>query len=144
MDTYKFVVPIEVRFRDLDSLGHINNSVYFTYCEIARTAYWRKLFSTRRLAEAGFILAHAEIDYRAQANDERRLLIGIRASAFGRTSFEFRYRFEQEETGLLIAEGRSVQVCFDYKKNGKIAIPESVKQQIIAFEGKENFGGTVG
>ena len=30
----------EVRFRDLDALGHVNNAVYLTYFEAARMAYW--------------------------------------------------------------------------------------------------------
>ncbi len=41
---FHYLTPFDVRFRDLDSLGHVNNAVYLTYFEIARIGYWRKLF----------------------------------------------------------------------------------------------------
>lgn len=138
MDAFKLEVPVTVRFRDIDSLGHVNNAVYFTYCEMARTAYWRTLFGTRRLADAHFILARAEMDYRGQANDERNLLVGIRVSSIGNTSFVFEYRIVEDETRKLVAEGRSVQVSFDYKKNQKVPVPDNVRARIIEFEGPEN------
>lgn len=116
MDSFKLEIVVPVRFRDIDSLGHINNAVYFTYCEIARNAYWARLFGTRRLAEANFILVRAEMDYRAQATDEHDIIVGIRVSSIGNTSFDFRYRIAEEGSRRLIAEGRSVQVAFDYKK----------------------------
>ena len=40
MSRAPFTHPIEVRFRDLDALGHVNNAVYLTYLESARIAYW--------------------------------------------------------------------------------------------------------
>jgi acyl-CoA thioester hydrolase len=138
VDPFKLEVVVQVRFRDVDSLGHINNAVYFTYCEIARNAYWTKLFGTRRLALANFILARAEMDYRAQANEERNILVGIRVPQIGNTSFVFEYRILEEETRRLLAEGRSVQVTFDYQKNKKVPVPDLVRDRIVSFEGAEN------
>ncbi|MBK6404207.1 MAG: thioesterase family protein [Holophagales bacterium] len=37
------VVGVEVRFRDLDAMGHVNNAVYLTYFEQARLAFWRAI-----------------------------------------------------------------------------------------------------
>ena len=128
-------VPIPVRFRDLDSLGHVNNAVYFTYCEVARNAYWKQLLGVRRLAEANFILAHAELDYRAQANGDHDIVVVVRVSFVGNTSFGFEYRVLEEGTGTLLAEGRSVQVTFDYKTNQKVPMPPSARQRILEFEG---------
>jgi acyl-CoA thioester hydrolase len=136
--TFRLEVPVTVRFRDIDIFGHVNNAVYFTYCEIARNAYWTRLFGTRRLADANFILAHAEIDYRAQANEERNLLVGIRVSSLGNTSFDFQYRIVEDGTERLIAEGRSVQVTFDYQANRKVPLPDALKHRILEFEGAEN------
>lgn len=134
---FRMRVPIAVRFRDLDSLGHVNNAVYFTYCEVARNTYWKKLFGLRRLSDVNFILAHAELDYRAQANGDSDVVVGIRVSFIGNTSFGFEY-VVVEEGGVLLAEGRSVQVTFDYKTNQKVAVPANVRDQILEYEGAEN------
>jgi acyl-CoA thioester hydrolase len=138
VNRFKLEIAVPVRFRDIDSLGHINNAVYFTFCEVARNAYWTKLFGTRRLAEANFIVARAELDYRGQANDERNILVGIRVPSIGNTSFVFDYRILEEGTRRLIAEGRSIQVTFDYRNNVKVPVPNHVKDRILAFEGPQN------
>ena len=138
MDTFRLEVPVNVRFRDLDIFGHVNNAVYFTYCEIARNAYWTKLFGLRRTRAANFIMARAELDYRSQTTDEHSILVGIRISSIGRSSFDFEYNIIEDGSRRLIAEGRSVQVMYDYKTNQKTAMPESVKDRILAFEGSEN------
>ncbi len=35
--------PLQIRFRDLDPLAHVNNSVYFIYFEEARSHYFDQL-----------------------------------------------------------------------------------------------------
>src|SRR5207244_2894474 len=37
--------PVQIRFRDLDPLAHVNNTVYFTYFEEARSYYFNQLHS---------------------------------------------------------------------------------------------------
>src|SRR5947209_19489757 len=42
-NTYPSWYPVQIRFRDLDPLAHVNNTVYFTYFEEARSYYFDKL-----------------------------------------------------------------------------------------------------
>ena len=138
MNDFRLEVPIDIRFRDIDSFGHVNNAVYFTYCEIARTVYGAKLFGPRHLRTEAFIMAHAELDYRSQAGEGDEVVVGIRVLSIGQSSFEFEYRIVEQRSQRLIAEGRSVQVTFDYRTNQKVPLPESVKDRILSFEGVEN------
>ena len=52
MKDASFRLPIEVRFRDLDALGHVNNAVYLTYLESARVAWWLHLTGRKDLGQA--------------------------------------------------------------------------------------------
>ncbi|MBE7551375.1 MAG: hypothetical protein HS126_09920 [Anaerolineales bacterium] len=61
MDNFRHLTLIEVRFRDLDVFGHVNNGVIFTYIETARIRYLIDVGV--RSPQAGwndlaFILAH--------------------------------------------------------------------------------------
>lgn len=38
--TIRHLEPIRVRWGDVDSMGHVNNAKYFTYCESARMSYF--------------------------------------------------------------------------------------------------------
>ncbi|MFN4071655.1 MAG: acyl-CoA thioesterase, partial [Thermus caldifontis] len=62
MEGFPVSVPIQVRFRDLDALGHVNNAVYLTYFEVARAAYFQRL-KEDWLEKGHFILARAEVDF---------------------------------------------------------------------------------
>ena len=138
MNSFRLRCPVKVRANDLDSLSHINNAVYFTYLEMARDGYWIHVFGSERQLRDDIILARAELDYRAQASDDHDLNVAIRVSRIGNSSFEFRYEVIQQDTDLLVAEGSSVQVMFNYANNRKIPMPEAVRQRMLEFEGPEN------
>ena len=71
MDGFNFVVPVEVRFRDLDPLGHVNNAVFITYLEAARIKYRLNLMESASLDRLGLILAEMICTYRSPAEKQR-------------------------------------------------------------------------
>ena len=120
MEGFKVVTPLVPRFRDTDAMGHLNNAVYVTYFEVARTAYWRSLTGDRDYQKVPFILAHTTIDFRSPAFVHETLLVGIRVSRLGTKSFECSYRVEDEATQRLDAS---------------YPMPEDLKAKVRAFEG---------
>jgi acyl-CoA thioester hydrolase len=135
MRGFRLAVPIRPRFRDTDAMGHINNAVYVTYFEIARTEYWRRVTDNPKYQEVPFILAHTSIDFRSPAFVHEMLSVGVRVARIGRSSFECAYRIAEEATDRLVCEGRSVQVIFDYAKGASYPMPEALRAQFRAFEG---------
>jgi hypothetical protein len=75
---YRFVHPVDVRFRDLDALGHVNNAVYLTYFESARIAWWLWVTGRAGLDAVDMILARVEVDYRSPLQWGERLEVGVR------------------------------------------------------------------
>jgi acyl-CoA thioester hydrolase len=62
MDEFGYTTDIEVRYRDLDTMGHVNNAVYATYLEQARMDYFRDLLGLT-MDDVQGVIAHLEIDY---------------------------------------------------------------------------------
>ncbi len=60
----RFTTDIQMRFRDIDGMGHVNNSVYLSYVELARTQFYMEVAGKRSLGEIDFIVAHVDIDER--------------------------------------------------------------------------------
>jgi len=135
MEGFRIAVPVRPRFRDTDAMGHLNNAVYVTYFEVARTEYWRALTGSPRYQEVPFILAHTTIDFRSPALVSEDLEVGIRVSRIGRSSFECAYRIEEAVTRRLVCDGRSVQVIYDYAKGASYPMPEDLRARIATFEG---------
>ena len=133
-DTFRFSTTLEVRWRDIDALGHVNNAVYFTYLEQARGHYLRELgLISSRADDAGFILAEASCQYRSPLKLAERVTIYARVCELRNTSFIFEYRVEAED-GRLAAMARSVQVCYDYRAKRPIPIPTEWREAILAYE----------
>ncbi len=131
---YRLYVDLEVRFRDCDPMGHVNNAVYLTYFEEARRRYWEEVLGIQDYRQVDFILAHAEIDYRAPAFAGQRLRVYIRAGEIRRSSFDFHYEIRDRHNGTLIAEGKTVQVMYDYVRMRPKPMPEHYRDRITAFE----------
>ena len=121
MNDYPYEIPIEVWFRDLDAMQHVNNAVYVTYFEQGRAAFYRDHFGLRSVSDIDFIVARMEVDYRRPVLLYDPVRVQLRVSEVGRTSFAVEYRLLA--SGEVAAEGRSVQVFYDYAKGAKKPVP---------------------
>ena len=129
-----YVVPWDVTFRDLDGLGHVNNSVFFTYFEWARTRYWFELMGGgTRGEDIGFIVARAECDFRLQLNMEP-IEIRTRIGEMRNTSFDFVAEIWKSSGAELAATGKTVVVLFDWETNRKIPITNELKEKVRRFQ----------
>ena len=128
-----FVHRLEVRFRDCDPMGHVNNAVYLTYLEQARFAHWRAVwgfnFEGFPAGTPGVILARAEIDYRIPARYGDTLEIRIGLERIGRTSFAYAYQVLDQE-GRTVADARSVQVMYDYAVGRPAPLSDELKARL--------------
>lgn len=121
--------PIEVRFRDLDGLGHINNAVYLTYIEQCRTRFFHKvglsgLDDIRR--NFPLILARTEIDFLMQGSLSDDLVVECWISAIGNKSFTQSYAVTSAR-GVL-AQAKAVLVWFDFDANASVTIPDAARK----------------
>ena len=136
-----FTHQIEVRFRDCDAMGHVNNAVYLTYLEQARFAHWRANGLAGRTLDSapadgggaaaipGVIVARVEIDYRQAARHGDVLRVHVGVAAIGRTSFTYEYEIV-DAADALIATARTVIVRFDYGAGRPVPISDEIKQAL--------------
>jgi acyl-CoA thioester hydrolase len=132
---FRYSKRIEVRFRDCDALGHVNNAVYATYFEIARFGYWREALAYGDEHPFSFIIARIECNFRSQVRPGELIDVQARVSGVGRTSFTFEYRVLAAADGRLVADGSSVQVMFDYETQRSLPVPAELRARASSFEG---------
>jgi acyl-CoA thioester hydrolase len=123
VEGYDFVYRDQVRFRDVDAMGHVNNAVFATYVEQARIEYLRSLGVLDGPLYMGMILARLEIDFLAPALPEGEIEIGVRASRSGNKSFELEYELEQQ--GRAVARAATVLVAYDYDRAQSMPLPKA-------------------
>jgi acyl-CoA thioester hydrolase len=131
VEGFPVVVPIQVRFRDLDALGHVNNAVYLTYLEVARAAYFSRL-EPDWVGKGHFILARAEVDFLRPILLQDPVEVGVRVVRLGRSSFDMEYLVLA--AGEEAARGKTVQVWLE---GGRPApLPQEVRARIAELEGR--------
>ena len=128
---------LDVRFSDCDPFGHVNNAKYLTYLEQARIDLWRRqlgwLAGERRpdgRRGHAFILARAEIDFRAQARYGDTLEVRLGLGKFGRTSLGYEYEVVRVADEQVVAAAKTVQVWFDYDANTPTPFADDVKLKL--------------
>jgi acyl-CoA thioester hydrolase len=136
-------VEIDVRFRDTDAMGHVNNAVYLTYCEMARIRYWTDVtgepVAPGHEGAESLILAEARITYRAPVYHGERVTVETRANQIGRSSFTLEHRLTACASGAgprLVATSESVMVRYDYATERASALGDAFVAAIEGFEGR--------
>ena len=81
---------IEIRWRDVDAYGHVNNAVYLTYLEEARDAWVATVLGP--VADTWhFVLARVEIDYRSElVQEDGTVIVRCGLQSIGRSSVRTR------------------------------------------------------
>ena len=135
-------VEIDVRFADTDAMGHVNNAVYLTYCEMARIRYWTDVtgepIAPGHEGAESLILAEARITYRAPVFHGERVTVETRATSLGRTSFVLEHRLTAHlpgEEARLVATSESVMVRYDYATQRPTPLGPEFIAAMETFEG---------
>jgi acyl-CoA thioester hydrolase len=102
---------IEIRWRDLDSSGHVNNAVYLTYLEEARTGWLEHVLGNPEAVHA-FVLARVAIDYRRELTLEDQVVAGCRLERIGTSSIGTVEQI-RTVTGELAAAAEAVVVAWN-------------------------------
>ena len=130
-------VSVEVPYGDVDAMGHLNNVAYLRYLEWARQKYWLAMRETADFWDIDFVVARAEIDYRASAHMGDVLEIDIRVTRLGRSSFDFSYRVTGGD-GAVVAEAKTTQVCYDWETRASKPLSDERRREIEAFEASQS------
>lgn len=133
----RYYRDIDIRFRDLDALGHVNNVVYLTYVEQCRIGYFNEVIAEKYdWTKVGVLLARSEINYLKPVLMTDTLKCGLECIRIGNKSLDFSFKIFRQTNGQWdeVASGINVLVSFDHNINQSVAIPSEWKAKIEDFE----------
>ncbi len=131
---FHFHNSTQVRFRDVDSMNHVNHAVYLTYFEMARCEYWMKVFRLRKLSDINFIVARVECNYLNPALFGEWIDVFVAVTEVRNSSFIMEYEAWVRRPRRRVAAGLTVQVLFDYAGHRPQTIPAAVRRRLEQFE----------
>ncbi|MAX80140.1 MAG: thioesterase [Crocinitomicaceae bacterium] len=137
LDNFNFSHPIQMRWNDLDALGHVNNGIFVTYFEIARGVYMIKSCPNWDWTKDMFLIGNVNVDFRKEllltAEDPR---VHVRTAKIGTKSFVLEYAVTSKkgDQTIIHASGTTTQIMFDMKSRTTIEIPDWVRTSLSAFD----------
>ena len=124
------VKRIEIRWRDLDGFGHVNNSTYLTYLEEARDEFFTELLgeTVHRV-----VIRHIEIDFRSGlVHTDDHVDVEVQLEAIGSSSATTRERILSAADGRVAAESRTVVVHTDAERSTSEPWPDESRRALEA------------
>jgi acyl-CoA thioester hydrolase len=132
----RFSTEVKVRFAETDAQGVAHNSNYLVWFEIARVAYLAEYAggyqSLRDQGIESFVL-ESHVRYRRPAHFDDRLVVHSRIGELRGARFRFDYEIERD--GEIIADGWTAHGCVDAKTLRPTRIPKPLAEAITTAEG---------
>jgi acyl-CoA thioester hydrolase len=120
-------LAMEVRWRDLDAFGHVNNAAYHGYVEEARVRWFRALSDDWANETAAPILAAVTMNYRRPMGWPESIVVELFAERVGTKSVTLGHRIASAgDEGTLYADGNTVLVWVD-KSGATLPLPANVR-----------------
>lgn len=132
---YPVIVNIEVQWSDLDTLGVVNNVIYYRYFERVRFAYYEKLGLIHSMLsqKIGPVLAHSSCRYIRSLTWPDTITVKARVREMKTHSFIMEFAIDSPNVGRA-ATGEAVVVLINYTTGEKVPLSEELKKKITDIE----------
>ena len=122
-------LTMNVRWGDMDALGHVNNIMYFRYFEQIRIAWYEGAgFDPLGSGDQGMIIVDNHAEYLKPVHYPAALDIRMAAHSPGRSSFVTTYTIVIDQT--LVTRGSSKVVWIDQKAGRSMPLPDGLRAQL--------------
>lgn len=126
---------IQIRFGDIDIMGHVNNGVQLSYLDLGRLDYFEQVYGqTIDWNDAALIVAHLEIDYLSPILLKDKIEVHTCIHKIGNKSVSMTQNIVDIATGEIKTRTNQVMVAYSQKFGESIEVPETLKIRIREFE----------
>lgn len=132
---FRHIKKIQVRFGDIDLMGHANNGVQLSYLDLARMDYFQQVYGqVIDWNDSALIVAHLEIDYLSSITLHDKIEVHTRIHKLGNKSVGLYQNIVDSVTGEIKTKTSQVMVGYSQKLVESIPVPETLKIRIREFE----------
>lgn len=126
---YKFLGEclVDVRWADLDTYGHVNNTRYFEYMMEGRANLLREAVTPYDALQ--YVLVDTSCNFKKSIMYPDTIKMKHYLKEIGRTSFTLYCEFLSQDETVTFATGTAKLVCFDPKAQKPVAMPEFLMER---------------
>ena len=132
------MVPLQIRFNDVDKFGHVNNTVYFQFYDTAKTDYIATVCNGVDWERMAIVVVKIEAEFLAQIKGNDHIAGRTRIIKIGNKSFHLEQDVIDTNTQEVKSRCLSVMVLYDLEHQQTIPLPDEWRKAISDFEGLEH------
>lgn len=137
-ETFKTTLPIQIRFNDIDALGHINNNIYFSYFDLGKTDYFEKIKrSLVDWTEGIVVIANINADFLSPIYYKEKIEVDTKVTKLGEKSGVLLQQIRSVKTNEIKCRCQTVFVTYNPDTQSSMVIPDVWRNAISQFEEKE-------
>jgi len=137
MDNIKFnhTTPIQLRFNDFDALGHVNNSVYFSFYDLGKTTYFNVVMPDVSVSkEIGVVIANIQVSFLLPVYPGENVAVETAVVEIGNKSFKLLQQLIDVDTNEVKCICHTIMVCYDAKSKITRPISDEWRKAMLDFE----------
>ena len=121
-----FSHAMDVRWREMDALGHVNNAQYLSYVEETRVQWFNSLLDGWQNGDCAPIVAAIHVDFRKPIVWPESISVSLFADKRGGKSDTIGHRIcSAGDPSVIYAEGHTVLVWID-RAGQTVALPDYI------------------
>ena len=132
------MLPLQIRFNDVDKFGHVNNTVYFQFYDTAKTDYIATVCKGVDWERLAIVVVKIEAEFVSQIKGNDHIAGRTRIVKIGNKSFHLEQDVIDSDTHEVKSRCFSVMVLYDLERQQTIPLPDEWRKAITDYDGLEN------
>ena len=131
---FEVVIELPVVWGEMDSMQHVNHTVYLKWMEAARFSYFEGIDMQEHMKQTGIgnILKSIECRYRVPLTHPDTVSVGSRLESLDEYQYVLNQAVYSHQHKRVAAEGKATMVMYDYRELQKTIIPLGLRERILA------------
>lgn len=138
LDLFHCSLPLQLRFNDVDVLGHVNNTVYFSFYDTGKAHYFTEVMGRKMdWKHVDTVIANVNCSYIAPIYYGEKIEVLTTCVSISHKSFRLLQMLRETQTGEIKSFCETVMVCYDPSTGQTTAVSDDWRKKLTEFENRD-------
>lgn len=128
------ITPIQLRFNDVDQMGHVNNAVIMEFFDLGKSEFFTAVGLPPEEGEFTVMVVHVEVDFHSQIHYRDKVHVTTYVDGFGTKSLRVVQQVVDDATGTPCATCKTVMAGYSRTTQKGAVIPDTIKERIRRYQ----------
>lgn len=124
-------LPIQIRFNDIDQMGHVNNAIIMEYFDLGKSAFFSAAGIPPEEGDFTVMIVHFEVDFTAQIHYHDQIAVTTAVRRIGTKSIAVEQHIVNQANGQDCAVCKTVMAGYRRSTRKSAPIPDELKDILL-------------